>query len=194
MKLKGIFPSIEAVLTTGDGGSAAPARLLRQENGKYRLIDIKAHEIEAAVDAPCFGGPLVWTGSGLVSLDRNGIATAFEVSHHERDSPVRFRVAGAFYSRLLVGASDFFAVDRLQTIYVRRQHDGWFRITRNREWLPVRGLPNELVLTEFDPGSGNVLARATAFTPSALTERLANSSETGRVRRRSEHSQAPARL
>ena len=154
---EGIFPSIQAALVTADGGSTAPARLLRREDEKYRLIDLKAREVEVAVDAPWFGAPLVWAGAGLVSLDRDGVATPFEVIHSERSSPVRVRLPGAFYSRLLVGASDFFAVDRLQTIYVRRQHDGWFRITRDREWLPVRGLPNELVLARFDPGDGDVL-------------------------------------
>ncbi len=61
------------------------------------------------------------------------------------------------YTQLLSGVSDFFAVDRFQTIYVRQERDGWFRITRDREWLPIRGLPNELVFAHFDPGSGDAL-------------------------------------
>jgi hypothetical protein len=156
-KLIGVFPSIQSALIAR-GGEKGPVRLLRFDTGRSRLIDTKLERIEVAVDAPWFGTPVLVTRSGLLSIDRDGVLTPFAVSQPEGQSPpASLTPSLATYTQVLLGASDFFAIDRYQTIYVRHQRDGWFRITRDRQWLPVRGLPNEPALEHFDPGAGEVL-------------------------------------
>jgi hypothetical protein len=59
--------------------------------------------------------------------------------------------------RVLFGVSDWFAVDRFQTIYARQRKGGWFRLTKDRQWLPVHGLPNDLVMARLDPGQREIL-------------------------------------
>jgi hypothetical protein len=154
--LKGIFRSIQGALIV-TGGDEGPAWLLRLENGRYRLQETKLKEVQATLDAPWFGGALVWTRSGLFLLSADGNAVPFEVSNANPPSPIGLSLSGASYSRILFDVDDFFAIDRFKTAYVRLQHGGWFRITPDREWLPVRGLPNELVLAHFDSGSGEAL-------------------------------------
>lgn len=156
-KLQGVFPSMRGALvfTDQDGGGV---RLLRlDDDGKYRFKETKLKDVNASLDAPWFGGALVWTGSGLFVLDADGSALPFEISDTKAASVARSSLSGDVYTRTLFGAEDFFALDRFKTVYVRRQRDGWFRITSDRKWLPVHGLPNTLILAYADPGNGEVL-------------------------------------
>lgn len=151
--LFGVFPSIQSALVAVSGVNGPMISLLRSDNGKYRLITTKLLRLDAAVDAPWFDTPVLGNYPGLSSMDRNGVLMPFAILQSKGSSSPAVNI----YTRLLSAASDFFAVGRFQTIYVRQQRSGWFRITRDRELLPIRGLPDELVFAHFDPGSGDVL-------------------------------------
>jgi hypothetical protein len=151
---KVISSAIEGALVIAGEGDYPP-ELLKLENSKYRLRNIGINAVEAAVDAPWLGGALVWNHSGLFLLKPDGNVIPFRAANIA--PPLRPDLSGTLYSKVLFGVSDFFAIDRFQTIYARQQHSGWFRLTRDRQWLPVHGLPNELALVHFDPGQGEIL-------------------------------------
>lgn len=151
---KAIAGSIEgAVVSIGNG--ERPPLLLRAENGKYQLRKVSMTPVAAALDTPWFGGVLLSNRAGLALLGRDGGTLPFSVSTTVSKS--RPPLYGDSYSRMFFHASDFFAIDRFKTIFVRQQPGRWFRLTKDREWLSVPDLPDELVLTHFDPGQGDVL-------------------------------------
>jgi hypothetical protein len=154
--LKSVLSSIEGALVTTTQSGDVPLFLLQDDGGKYRLKATNLKELDGTADTPWFGGALVWTRSGLFLLDRASEAKPFALSA-ENQSPVRVGISSNFYTRLLSGASDLQTLDRLRTVYVRQGRAGWFRITKDRKWSPVKGLPNELMLTTFDPGQGEML-------------------------------------
>lgn len=151
---KVISRSIGGALVTAGEGEHAP-QLLQLDKGTYRLRTLNMPSVDVAVDAPWFGGVLVSGGAGLSLVRGDGSLTPFKFANAA--SPPRPALSAAFYARVAFGVSDVFAIDRLQTIYAREQHGGWFRLTKDRAWLPVEGLPNQLALAHFDPGKGEAL-------------------------------------
>lgn len=140
-----VFPSIRSAAVVADLASG-PIQLIRLDGDRYRRIDTALTRADLAfvVDAPWLGGPLVETKRGPFLMNRDGQLTAFELQ-----SP-RARLPGLF------NTVTPFAIDRFRTIYIWRQ--GWFRITQNRELLPVHGLPRDaFVNASLDSGSGSVL-------------------------------------
>jgi len=143
--LMGVFPSIRSAAIVADS-SGGPIKLIRLEADRYRRIDTPLSRADVAfiADAPWFGGPLVETRRGPFLVNRDGQLTFFEVQNLGAARPGLF------------SALDAFAIDRFRTVYLWR--DGWFRITQDRQWLPVHGLPRDaFVNASLDPGSGSVL-------------------------------------
>jgi hypothetical protein len=154
--LKSVLSSIEGALVTTTQSGDSPVFLLQDDGGKYRLKPTSLKGLDGTADTPWFGGALVWTRSGLLLLDRSGEVKPFVLSA-DRYAPMRGGLSVNFYTRLLFGASDLHTIDRFRTVYFRQGRAGWFQITRDRKWSPITGLPNELMLTTFDPGQGEVL-------------------------------------
>jgi hypothetical protein len=153
-ELLGVFPSIRSalVVTDSSGGTIA---LVRLDGDRYRLIetDTTENEIDVIVDAPWFGGPIVGNWYRLFSMDRNGHLAEFDVDGLPRDYSGRYSFSGL---NRWYGLRDFFSVPRFRTIYSWQQ--GWFRISPDRKWLPLSGLPERArVIETFDPGAGEVL-------------------------------------
>jgi hypothetical protein len=164
--LIGVFPSTQSViLESNEVVGSNPffgqtlsngIEVINEVNGKYQLVAAKSGGFDydpiLSVDAPWFGTPIIWGDSGPVSIDRQGIIRKFEVEN--------------FNGGILDFAQQFFSVPRFQTLYVRMsyiQNGGWFRITPNRQWLPIKGLSKEtIVFTNFDPGSGDALFATSA--------------------------------
>jgi hypothetical protein len=145
-----VFPSIRSAAVVADS-ARRPILLIRSDGDQYRRVDtaLARADIAFIVDAPWFGGPLVETRRGLFLLDRDGRLTAFELRNLDARPPGLFSTFTPF------------VIDRFRTIYVWR--DGWFRITQNRELLPVHGLPQHALLNaSLDPGSGSVLLATSA--------------------------------
>jgi hypothetical protein len=143
--LLGVFPSIQSAAVVADS-SGGPIKLIRLEADRYRRVDTPLSKADVAfmVDAPWFGGPLVETRRGPFLMNRDGQLTEFNVQNLGGTRPGLF------------GAHDPFAIDRFRTIYLWR--DGWFRITPDRQWSPVHGLPRDaFVNANLDAGSGSVL-------------------------------------
>jgi hypothetical protein len=143
--LFGVFPSIRSAAVVADFAKG-PIQLIRLDGDRYHHADTALARADVAfiVDAPWFGGPLVETRRGPFLMNRDGQLTAFELQN------LRAHLPGLF------NAVTPFAIDRFRTIYISRK--GWFRITQNRELLPVHGLPQDaLVNASLDPGSGSVL-------------------------------------
>jgi hypothetical protein len=131
--------------------------LLRPENEKYELLKIDLNDmqkLEAAYDTPWLGGMLTLVNSRLFLLQRDANLVPLVATNTGASPPP---ISNAFYSDVLFGVSDVFAVSRIEIVYVRSQQAGWFRLTKQREWLPISGLPNQLALAHFDPGQGEVL-------------------------------------
>jgi hypothetical protein len=131
--------------------------LLRLENEKYELLKIDLNDmqkLQAAYDTPWLGGMLTLVNSRLFLLQRDANLVPLVAINTGASPPP---ISNAFYSDVLFGVSDVFAVSRIEVVYVRSQQAGWFRLTKEREWLPIRGLPNQLALAHFDPGQGEVL-------------------------------------
>jgi hypothetical protein len=150
----GIFPSIQSALIAARQ-TGGPIKMIRLDGNKYRRIDtaISGIDIGAIVDAPWFGGPIVGNWRGLFLMGRDGALAPFDVEGLKRDFSGRYT-----FSRLKRGyaANTFFAIRRFQTIYAWM--DGWFRITPERRWQPVLGLPREaFVLTTFESETGDAL-------------------------------------
>jgi hypothetical protein len=140
-----VFPSIRAAAVVADSAKG-PIQLVRLDGDRYRRVDTALARADVAftVDAPWFGGPLVETRRGPFLMNRDGQLTTFELQNLRARLPSLFNAVRPF------------VIDRFRTIYVWR--DGWFRITENRELLPVRGLPQRaLVNASLDPGWGSVL-------------------------------------
>jgi hypothetical protein len=143
--LLGVFPSIQSAAVVADS-SGGPIKLIRLEADRYRRVDTPLSKADVAfiVDAPWFGGPLVETRRGPFLMNRDGQLTEFNMQNLGGARPGLF------------GAHDPFAIDRFRTIYLWR--DGWFRITPDRQLLPVHGpLRDAFVNANLDPGSGGVL-------------------------------------
>jgi len=145
-----VFPSIRSAAVVADL-ARGPILLIRLDGDQYRRVDtaLSRADIAFIVDAPWFGGPLVETRRGPFLLDRDGQLTAFELRNLGADPPGLFNTVTPL------------VIDRFRTIYVRR--NGWFRITQDRELLPVHGLPQHALLNaSLDPGSGSVLLATSA--------------------------------
>jgi hypothetical protein len=143
-RLVGVFPSIESAAVEV-GATGKPIKLIRREGSQYRRVDtaLSNDDIGFIVDAPWFGGPIVGDRTGLHLMDRDGRLSRFEMQNND--------VRG--FNPWAVSA---FVVDRFRTIYVRSRE--WHRITSDRRWLPVPGLPQDAFVNDtFDPGSGDVL-------------------------------------
>jgi hypothetical protein len=148
-EILGVFPSIHSVLLARPNPSGAEGNvsIARLDDVQQPLINTKAEssDIKYMVDAAWFGTPLIAKPSGLFSMDRDGAFHEFAL---------RNPGSSALTPGSLDGISDLVAIDRFQTLYAKR--DGWHRITKSRQWLPVHGLP-DAHLEAFDAGSGKVL-------------------------------------
>jgi hypothetical protein len=143
--LLGVFPSIRSAVIVA-GTSGRPIKLIQLEADQYRRVDtpLSRDDVAFIVDAPWFGGPLVETRNGSFLMNRDGQLTKIDVQNPDSSRPGLF------------GAFDPFAIERFRTIYLWR--NGWFRITPDRQGMPVKGLPRDAVVnTSLDPGSGGVL-------------------------------------
>jgi hypothetical protein len=153
-EIVGVFPSIQSALIEAER-SGGPIKMIRLDGNTYRRIDtaISKNDIETIVDAPWFGGPIVGNWHGLFLMGHDGGLAPFDVEGLKRD----FSGRDTFSSiKRGYGAKTFFAISRFQTIYAWM--DGWFRITPERRWQPVVGLPREaFVLTTFESETGDVL-------------------------------------
>jgi hypothetical protein len=155
-RLLGVFSSIQAVLLVTHGGGRIV--LTRLSGGQYHLATpITKNEIQAVVDTPWFGGPLVETRTGGIFLmDRAGALSKFALP--QGNDPIT--LAGAF------------VVNRFQTVY--GQVKGLFRLTSDRQSHSVAGWPDSAVaLTMFDPGEGDVLFGTTAGIVSVSSDGVA---------------------
>ncbi len=153
-EILGVFPSIQAALIVAEN-SDGPIKMIRLDGNTYRRIDtsIRRNDIGMIVDAPWFGGPLVGNWHGLFLMGHDGRLTPFDVDGLKRDDSGRYTFSR---TKRGYGAKTFFAVGRFQTIYAWM--DGWFRITSERHWQPMAGLPREaFVLTTFESETGDVL-------------------------------------
>ena len=142
--LLGVFPSIRSAAVVTDF-SGRPIKLIRLDGDRYRRVDTALSRADVAfiIDTPWFGGPLVETRRGLFLMNRDGQLAEFKLQNLVAQPG-------------LFSALDPITIDRFQTIYIWR--DGWFRITPDRQWLPVHGLPRDaLVNSSLDPGSESVL-------------------------------------
>jgi hypothetical protein len=128
-------------------------KLLSQASGRHRLIDLPLRRgPRAIVDAPWLGGPVVSTAGGLFIIGTNGrlkqleLREAADVGSSKRtaDEPQSFSTA------------HLFAIERFRSVYARGS--GWIRITDDRRWHRINGLPREAVTwSTLDPGSDKVL-------------------------------------
>jgi hypothetical protein len=149
-----VLPSIRSALVD-TGNSGAMIALLHRDGDRYRLIetDTSENDIDVIVDAPWFGGPIVGNWHGLFSMDREGHLAEFDVDGLPRDYSGRYSFSGL---TRWYGVRDFFSVPRFRTIFAWKR--GWFRISPDRKWLPLSGLPEHArVVATFDPGAGEVL-------------------------------------
>ncbi|MEK9278066.1 hypothetical protein MTR72_00220 [Bradyrhizobium sp. ISRA442] len=153
-EILGVFPSIESVLVV-DGNSGGPIKMIRMEGTGYRRTNtpVRRSDIEAIVDAPWFGGPIVGNWRGLFLMRHDGALAPFDAEGIKQYFPGIFHFSNRTHT---YGAKSFFSVRRFQTVYV--WNDGWFMITPDRRWRFVAGLPREaIVLTTFEPETGDVL-------------------------------------
>jgi hypothetical protein len=151
----GVFPSIRSVLIVAVSSPPGQLQLIRQDDNGYRVVEtkIKRNDIAVLADAPWFGAPIVGNWYGLFSLDRAGTLSKFDIEGFARNKYANHSFSGP---GRVFRVSDFFAIDRFKTIFAWQK--GWFRITSDRRWLPVQGLPsNAIVYGTFDPGRGDVL-------------------------------------
>jgi hypothetical protein len=143
--LLGVYPSISSAAIVADS-SRGPIKLIRLDGDRYRRIDIALTlgDVDNIVDAPWFGGVLVETRRGPFLMNGDGQLTKFELQ------------GPGVATASLVGTRQVFSIDRFRTIYFWK--NGWFRITPDRQLLPVKGLPPDVfVNTRLDPGNGSVL-------------------------------------
>jgi hypothetical protein len=164
--LLGVFPSIRAAVVAEDSDSSPPAfkirppaaiKIVQFDTLGYQVVDTgrRRDEIGAIVDAPWFGKPVVANTHGLFTLDRAGALAKLDIDGLSRHSSAQHSQLDRAHSM------NFFSVPRYQTIYLWKNE--WFRITSDRRWLPVTGLPPELaVLAVYDPGAGDALFGTTA--------------------------------
>jgi hypothetical protein len=150
-EILGVFPSIQSALIEVGG----LIKMIRLDGNTYRRIDtaISKNDIGTIVDAPWFGGPIVGNWHGLFLMGHDGGLAPFDVEGLKRDFSGRYTFS---HLKRGYGAKTFFAISRFQTIYAWL--DGWFRITPERRWQPVVGLPREaFVLTTFESETGDAL-------------------------------------
>jgi hypothetical protein len=144
-RLRGVLPSIRSVAIEVDAMGRS-IKLVRLERNQYRPLEtpLSPADISFAVDAPWFGGPIVGNRRGMFLMDRDGHLAKFDVQGLGAVSfgqdPVRVPIA----------------IERFRTIYL--WSNSWFRITPERQWLPIRGLPRDAFINaKFDPGFGEAL-------------------------------------
>lgn len=148
-----VLPSLEAVLIASDDFHRQNF-FLKRSGGTYHLQKTTLPQVQGVFDAPWLGKAFVWTDKGLFTLDGDDNASPFEFAKEGAPSPARYRLND--FDANSVGVSVMFGIDRLQQVLVRGQN-GWGRITPDLRWLPMRSMPNELVLAHFDPGTGNAV-------------------------------------
>ncbi|HEY8564755.1 MAG TPA: hypothetical protein VIL65_04590 [Beijerinckiaceae bacterium] len=149
-KVVAVLPTLRTVLIQA---GVRPIQALRGGPDGYRLetFGLPKKPPGELVDAPWFETVLSFNSDGITSIDAKGEQTPFSLQGFPTLKPAE----RWSFSRRPFGALAILPLPRLRSILIHEK--GWWRITPDRRWEEVSGLPDVNLLTSYDPGSCEVL-------------------------------------